>query len=62
MAAPAPTLPGAVRCIARRSHYGKGLNNGVPIGTYLARPAAEVFQAGNHGTTFGGNPSPAAPP
>ncbi|HRH77620.1 MAG TPA: aminotransferase class III-fold pyridoxal phosphate-dependent enzyme, partial [Cellvibrionaceae bacterium] len=35
----------------------KGLGNGVPIGACLARgPAAEVFQAGNHGTTFGGNP------
>ncbi len=47
-------------------HYGflpdvvttaKGLGNGVPIGACLARgAAAEVFQAGNHGTTFGGNP------
>jgi acetylornithine aminotransferase len=35
----------------------KGLANGVPIGACLARgPAAEVFQAGNHGSTFGGNP------
>jgi len=35
----------------------KGLANGVPIGACLARGrAAEVFQAGNHGSTFGGNP------
>lgn len=35
----------------------KGLGNGVPIGACLARgAAAEVFQTGNHGTTFGGNP------
>ncbi len=47
-------------------HYGilpdvvttaKGLGNGVPIGACLARgKAAEVFQPGNHGSTFGGNP------
>jgi len=35
----------------------KGLGNGVPIGACLARgPAAELFQPGNHGSTFGGNP------
>jgi acetylornithine aminotransferase len=35
----------------------KGLGNGVPIGACLARgPAAEIFQPGNHGSTFGGNP------
>ncbi|HAI70185.1 MAG TPA: aspartate aminotransferase family protein, partial [Gammaproteobacteria bacterium] len=35
----------------------KGLGNGVPIGACLARgKAAQVFQAGNHGSTFGGNP------
>ena len=35
----------------------KGLANGVPIGACLARgAAAEVFQPGNHGSTFGGNP------
>lgn len=35
----------------------KGLGNGFPIGATLARgAAAEVFQPGNHGTTFGGNP------
>ena len=35
----------------------KALGNGVPIGACLASgKAAEVFQAGNHGTTFGGNP------
>lgn len=35
----------------------KGLGNGVPIGACLARGAlAELFQPGNHGSTFGGNP------
>ena len=35
----------------------KGLGSGVPIGAVVAGPkAAEIFQAGNHGTTFGGNP------
>lgn len=35
----------------------KGLGNGVPIGACLARgTAAEVFEPGNHASTFGGNP------
>jgi acetylornithine aminotransferase len=35
----------------------KGLGSGMPIGACLARgAAAEVFQPGNHGSTFGGNP------
>jgi acetylornithine/N-succinyldiaminopimelate aminotransferase len=35
----------------------KGLGNGVPIGACLARGrAADMFQPGNHGSTFGGNP------
>jgi acetylornithine/N-succinyldiaminopimelate aminotransferase len=35
----------------------KGLGNGMPIGALLARGAAATcFQAGNHGSTFGGNP------
>jgi acetylornithine aminotransferase len=35
----------------------KGLGNGVPIGACLARgAAADVFQPGKHGSTFGGNP------
>ncbi len=35
----------------------KGLGNGFPIGACLARgPAAHTFKAGNHGSTFGGNP------
>ncbi|MEK6750560.1 MAG: aspartate aminotransferase family protein [Pseudomonadota bacterium] len=35
----------------------KGLGNGFPIGACLAHGiAAGVFQAGKHGTTFGGNP------
>jgi acetylornithine aminotransferase len=35
----------------------KGLGSGVPIGACLTSgPAAGVFKAGNHGSTFGGNP------
>ena len=35
----------------------KGLGSGVPIGAVVCGPrAANVFQPGNHGTTFGGNP------
>lgn len=35
----------------------KGLGNGVPIGVCLASgKAADLFQVGNHGSTYGGNP------
>lgn len=35
----------------------KGLANGVPIGACIAKDgAAELFQPGKHGSTFGGNP------
>ena len=35
----------------------KGLGSGVPIGAVVCGPkAAHIFQPGNHGTTFGGNP------
>ncbi|WP_198970665.1 aspartate aminotransferase family protein [Xylophilus sp. ASV27] len=35
----------------------KGLGSGVPVGAVVAGPkAARIFQPGNHGTTFGGNP------
>jgi acetylornithine aminotransferase len=35
----------------------KGLASGVPIGAVVAGPkAAHIFQAGSHGSTFGGNP------
>ena len=35
----------------------KGLGNGVPIGACVAKgAAAELFQPGHHGSTFGGNP------
>jgi len=35
----------------------KGLGGGVPIGACLAAgTAAQTFKAGNHGSTFGGNP------
>ena len=39
----------------------KGLGGGLPIGAVLATgPAADLFQPGQHGTTFGGNPVSAA--
>ncbi|MCX8521625.1 MAG: aspartate aminotransferase family protein, partial [Rhodoferax sp.] len=35
----------------------KGLGSGVPVGAVVAGPkAAHLFQPGNHGSTFGGNP------
>jgi acetylornithine/N-succinyldiaminopimelate aminotransferase len=35
----------------------KGLGNGVPIGACMARGvAARTFEAGHHGSTYGGNP------
>ncbi|TME96907.1 MAG: aminotransferase class III-fold pyridoxal phosphate-dependent enzyme [Chloroflexi bacterium] len=34
----------------------KGLGGGVPIGAVLAAPRADVFEPGDHGSTFGGNP------
>jgi acetylornithine/N-succinyldiaminopimelate aminotransferase len=35
----------------------KGRGSGVPVGAVVAGPrAAHIFQPGNHGTTFGGNP------
>lgn len=34
----------------------KGLGAGVPIGAVLAVPRADVFEPGDHGSTFGGNP------
>ena len=35
----------------------KGLGSGVPVGAVVAHnAAAEVLKAGNHGSTFGGNP------
>jgi acetylornithine aminotransferase/acetylornithine/N-succinyldiaminopimelate aminotransferase len=46
-------------------HYGvepdiftlaKGLAGGVPIGAFLAKEHASVFQPGDHGSTFGGGP------
>jgi acetylornithine aminotransferase/acetylornithine/N-succinyldiaminopimelate aminotransferase len=46
-------------------HYGiepdivtmaKGLAGGIPIGAMLTGPRSDVFVAGDHGTTFGGNP------
>lgn len=34
----------------------KGLGSGVPIGALMAKERAAVFQPGEHGSTFGGNP------
>ena len=34
----------------------KGLGGGVPIGAMLAKEHAAAFEAGDHGSTFGGNP------
>ena len=34
----------------------KGLGSGVPIGAILAKDKAAVFEPGDHGSTFGGNP------
>ena len=34
----------------------KGLAGGIPIGAMLTGPRSDVFVAGDHGTTFGGNP------
>jgi len=34
----------------------KGLASGVPIGAILARDSVSVFQPGEHGGTYGGNP------
>jgi acetylornithine/N-succinyldiaminopimelate aminotransferase len=34
----------------------KALGGGVPIGAILAAPRADVFEPGDHGTTFGGGP------
>lgn len=34
----------------------KGLGSGVPIGAMLAKEHCAAFHAGDHGTTFGGNP------
>jgi len=34
----------------------KGLGGGVPIGAFLAKEKACVFEPGEHGSTFGGNP------
>ena len=34
----------------------KGLGGGIPIGAFLAKEGASVFEPGDHGSTFGGNP------
>jgi len=34
----------------------KGLGSGVPIGAFLCKDSANVFKAGDHGSTFAGNP------
>ncbi len=34
----------------------KGLGGGLPIGAVLAGPRADIFEPGDHGSTFGGGP------
>ncbi|GCF08580.1 aspartate aminotransferase family protein [Dictyobacter arantiisoli] len=34
----------------------KGLAGGIPIGAMLTDPRTDIFEPGDHGTTFGGNP------
>ncbi|CAM9979409.1 unnamed protein product, partial [Sphacelaria rigidula] len=34
----------------------KGLGGGVPIGAMMCKDGADVFEPGNHASTFGGNP------
>jgi 4-aminobutyrate aminotransferase len=34
----------------------KGLGSGMPIGAFIARDAVMTWEAGSHGSTFGGNP------
>ncbi|MEJ5229726.1 MAG: aspartate aminotransferase family protein [Pseudothermotoga sp.] len=34
----------------------KGLGGGIPIGAVIANERADVFEPGDHGSTFGGNP------
>lgn len=34
----------------------KGLGGGIPIGAMLCKASCDVFQAGEHASTFGGNP------
>ncbi|MBD2579708.1 aspartate aminotransferase family protein [Oscillatoria sp. FACHB-1406] len=34
----------------------KGLAGGIPIGAMMCKKAYDVFEAGNHASTFGGNP------
>jgi len=34
----------------------KGIAGGVPLGAVMAKERASVFEPGDHGTTFGGNP------
>ncbi|MBY0578587.1 MAG: aspartate aminotransferase family protein [Burkholderiales bacterium] len=44
-------------CVPDVMTLAKGLGSGVPIGACLAKGGAgDVFKAGNHGSTFGGNP------
>jgi len=48
----------------RAGHHdpGQSLGGGVPIGAVLAKEPAAVFEPGDHGSTFGGNPLMCAVP
>src|SRR5690606_15925113 len=34
----------------------KGLGSGMPIGAFIAKEAVMTWEAGSHGSTYGGNP------
>ena len=34
----------------------KGLGGGIPIGAMMCKASCDVFEAGDHASTFGGNP------
>jgi 4-aminobutyrate aminotransferase and related aminotransferases len=40
---------------------GKGIASGMPLGAIVARERLMTWDVGAHGSTYGGNPSPAPP-
>lgn len=50
---PPPPLPSGNGRTTRRA---QGLGGGVPIGAMMCKDGADVFEPGNHASTFGGNP------
>jgi len=43
---------------ARCFTSAKGLGGGIPIGAVMCKSFCDVFQPGDHASTFGGNPCP----